>query len=315
MSARIIVLKCNQIIRLLIFKRINKFQTVLQGKVNTVGGKDIPDDLAIGALITCLDCETENTRQIYPRLRDGVFMAGVEPGKTYKLEYKDLTNDVGMEEETFTTRLDPSKQELKLAALVDVDKKTVIDTDNSFAINTTKGSEVGTTNTGVATTDTGIDTQLNPESNSSTDGTDGTDEAGTNIELTAVEVAPSKNLEFMHYFGYNKNKLNVNQGKLRKFIKQIEAQLNKGRQSITINIYSSAFKVPTKTFGTNQKLTEIRAENMKYDLISHFENKAKFKGKVNISIVTSIIQGPEYEEDAANQEKYKPYQYVGLKTE
>jgi hypothetical protein len=162
MSARIIVLKCNQIIRLLIFKRINKFQTVLQGKVNTVGGKDIPDDLAIGALITCLDCETENTRQIYPRLRDGVFMAGVEPGKTYKLEYKDLTNDVGMEEETFTTRLDPSKQELKLAALVDVDKKTVIDTDNSFAINTTKGSEVGTTSTGVATTDTGIDTQLNP---------------------------------------------------------------------------------------------------------------------------------------------------------
>jgi hypothetical protein len=36
---------------------------------------------------------------------------------------------------------------------------------------------------------------------------------------------------------------------------------------------------------------------------------------VNISIVTSIIQGPEYEEDAANQEKYKPYQYVGLKIE
>jgi tetratricopeptide (TPR) repeat protein len=288
--------------------RINKFQTVLQGKINTVGDKDIPDDLAIAAVITCLDCETEDTRQIYPRLRDGVFMAGVEPGKTYKLEYKDLVNDVVMEEETFTTRLDPSKQELNLTALVDVDKKTVIDTDNSFAVN----AEEENTNTDATISDTASDTITNTESNLSPNGTD---ETGTDVDNTAVDVAPSKNLEFMHYFGYNRNKLNINHGGFRKFIKEIEAQLNKGRQSITINIYSSASKVPTKTFGTNQKLAEIRAENMKSSLINYFEKKSALKGKVNISIVTSTIQGPEYEEDAANQEKYKPYQYVGLKTE
>ena len=82
-----------------------------------------------------------------------------------------------------------------------------------------------------------------------------------------------------------------------------------------INIYSSASYVPTKTYGTNERLTKIRAENMKYDLITHFEKNDAYKGRVNVVIVTTIVQGPEYEKDSRNKEKYFPYQYVGLKTE
>ena len=69
------------------------------------------------------------------------------------------------------------------------------------------------------------------------------------------------------------------------------------------------------TYETNEKLTQIRAENMKYDLIGYFESKSELKGKVNVVIVTTVVQGPEYVKDAANKEKYFPYQYVGLKTE
>ena len=88
-----------------------------------------------------------------------------------------------------------------------------------------------------------------------------------------------------------------------------------GREEITVNIYSSASHVPTKTFGTNEKLTQVRAENMKYDIIAHFEKLDDYKGKVNVVIVTAQVQGPEYVKDAKNKEKYFPYQYVGLKTE
>ena len=45
------------------------------------------------------------------------------------------------------------------------------------------------------------------------------------------------------------------------------------------------------------------------------KNKDDYKGRVNIVIVTQIVQGPEYEKDSRNKEKYFPYQYVGLKTE
>jgi hypothetical protein len=135
------------------------------------------------------------------------------------------------------------------------------------------------------------------------------------LELPVVTATTYKNLEFMHYFDYNKNKLSVDKGDLKRFVKEIEQQLKDGRPSITINIYSSASHVPTKTYESNEKLTQIRAENMKYDLVAHFEGKDQFKGKVNVVIVSAIVDGPEYVKDAVDTKKYKPYQFVGLKTE
>ena len=119
----------------------------------------------------------------------------------------------------------------------------------------------------------------------------------------------------MHYFAYKKNKLTTKKGELKDFVKSVAEQLKDGREKITINVYSSASKVPTKTYGTNERLSEIRAENMKYDIISYFEKKDEFAGRVNVVIVTKLVQGPAYEKDAVNKEKYFPYQYVGLKTE
>lgn len=140
------------------------------------------------------------------------------------------------------------------------------------------------------------------------------DELGA-LELPAVTASTHKNLEFMHYFDYNKNKLAIDKSDLKRFVKDVEKQLKEGRPNITINIYSSASHVPTKTYETNDKLTQIRAENMKYDLTTHFEGKEDFKGRVNVVIVSAIVDGPEYVEDAGKTKKYKPYQFVGLKTE
>lgn len=135
--------------------------------------------------------------------------------------------------------------------------------------------------------------------------------------LMVAEVTASDypNLEFKHYFDYNKNKLNVKRGELKDFIKAIEDQLDKGRQNITLRIYSSASHVPTQMYGTNEKLTQIRAENMKYDLINHFERKKDYRGKVNVSIVSYIVDGPEYTSDPENMDKYRQVQFVGIKTE
>ena len=73
--------------------------------------------------------------------------------------------------------------------------------------------------------------------------------------------------------------------------------------------------IPTKDYESNEKLASIRAENMKYDLQNYFDANATFNGLVKVVIVTSIVDGPEYTNDARNKAKYKPYQFVGLKTE
>lgn len=66
---------------------------------------------------------------------------------------------------------------------------------------------------------------------------------------------------------------------------------------------------------SNDKLTQIRAENMKYDITTYYANKKDFAGKVNVVIVSAIVDGPDYIGDAKDVSKYRPYQFVGLKTE
>jgi len=239
---------------------------VLKGLIKTVDDKPIPEDFAINVKLVCLDCDGTTDRLVFPRLRDGVFMTGLEPCKTYNLIYTNITDSATMHTDEFTTECDLAYQEIHKELLLDVDKRSIIVPEDTLII-------------------------------------------------TPVIVEQYNNLEFMHYFAYNKNKLSVKKDKLKEFVQAVEQQLKDGRPNITINIYSSASYVPTKTYETNEKLTQILAENMKYDLIGYFESKSELKGKVNVVIVTTVVQGPEYVKDAANKEKYFPYQYVGLKTE
>lgn len=133
------------------------------------------------------------------------------------------------------------------------------------------------------------------------------------MPIDPVVVKDYANLNMKHTFGYNKNKVDVARGDLKRFMKDIEDQLDNGRPKITIMILSSASNVPTKTFGTNEKLAEVRAENVKYDIAQHFNKK--YAGRVNVVIERTLVDGPPYEEDSANRSKYEPYQFVSLRTE
>lgn len=133
------------------------------------------------------------------------------------------------------------------------------------------------------------------------------------MPIDPVVVTNFENYKFKHNFGYNLNKLSVSKGELRKFVNDIEKDFKNGRESITIKIVSSASQVPTKTFGTNEKLAEVRAENMKYDLMDYF--KKKYADKINIVVVKAVVDGPAYEDDSAAKDKYVPFQFVELTTE
>lgn len=134
-------------------------------------------------------------------------------------------------------------------------------------------------------------------------------------EIPDVIVEDYKNLELKHFFGYNKNKFTVKRGELKDFVKEILEQLEDGRDKITVTIESSASNVPTRTYKSNDQLAKLRAENMKYELEEYFMKKNKTESKITIVISNSIVQGPQYEGDYKNQEKYEPFQYVFLKTE
>ncbi len=241
---------------------------VFKGSIKTTDNSQLPEDFAINVRLTCDDCEPmEQNRNIFPRLRDGQFMTGLKPCKTYQISYMNATDNQVIYEETFTTKCNINYQEIVRNYILDVKGKQFV-----FPKDTVQ-------------------------------------------EIETVVASTHKNVEFIHYFDYNKNKLFTNRGDLKDFVKEVEKQLKDGREKVTINIYSSSSKVPTKTYESNENLAKIRAENMKYDLTTYFDNIPELKGKVNVVIVTAIVDGPEYNKDFKDKDKYKPYQFVGLKTE
>jgi tetratricopeptide (TPR) repeat protein len=139
--------------------------------------------------------------------------------------------------------------------------------------------------------------------------------AATLQTLPQVSVVDNKIIEKIYYFKYNDSKLSMKKSDFRKYIRLIEKQLKKSDKNITIKIYASASKVPTVVFESNQALAELRAENIKYDIITNFQNFAKYMDRVNVVIVSAVVDGPPFENDPQNTEKYKPYQHVKLVTE
>ena len=131
---------------------------------------------------------------------------------------------------------------------------------------------------------------------------------------TITEPAPPQDISMKHFFEYNADKLSVNEGKLQSFVTQVEQQLKSGRNSVTIAIYSSASNVPTKTFGNNDKLAKSRAQQMEKELNAYFKGKG-LNDKVKVRIASASVQGPKYDKDPENVDKYREYQFIELKTE
>ncbi len=140
-------------------------------------------------------------------------------------------------------------------------------------------------------------------------------EKDTVIVLEELPVIQLKNLEAKHFFKYDDNKLSMKGRDFRKFLKEVENQLKSSENSITVKVFSSASHVPTRKYQSNQQLADLRAENVKYDIITYFQQKTKFANRINVVIVSSTVEGPAYENDSKNKEKYQPYQFVVLKTE
>jgi hypothetical protein len=145
------------------------------------------------------------------------------------------------------------------------------------------------------------------------------DASGQSLEKSCVLEIPKnlitwENLKFKHNFNYNKNVLSAEKGELKEFLNKMETQISQGRESVKILIVSSASNVPTKTYKTNQNLANIRAENIKILLEKYVQQKG-LSAKVQISIKSVLVDGPEYIKDSKNQSKYFPYQFVALEME
>jgi len=117
---------------------------------------------------------------------------------------------------------------------------------------------------------------------------------------------------FEQYYTYNKKDIKKADKAFKKFIDEVEL-LIKANGKVDMVFESSASKVPTTTFKTNENLTLKRAEDAKKRVFEALKAKKIDTSKVNIVAYSTLVQGPEYNDDwKTNKTTYEKYQYIKI---
>lgn len=133
-------------------------------------------------------------------------------------------------------------------------------------------------------------------------------EINERIDIDLVSLVDTK---FERFFGYNQNKI-TNDQRFMSFMTDFEKLLKKEGKLI-VKIEASASKVPTRTFGTNEKLANKRASVSRGEIEEYFKSKGiDIAGKITFE-ETAKVQGPNYKHDfKKNRNLYEKFQFVKI---
>lgn len=112
---------------------------VLKGKINTVNGREIPEDVAI--TLRCLNCGNPFDRKVFPRIRDGVFLSSLDPCRDYEMVFSYNGGKTEFYSEAFSTDCNKQYDEIYREVLLDVDKMEVVPKDPYILVGTIRDSK------------------------------------------------------------------------------------------------------------------------------------------------------------------------------
>jgi hypothetical protein len=133
---------------------------------------------------------------------------------------------------------------------------------------------------------------------------------GGDIALVGNSDEAKNPASFKQYFGYNAKDIASKESDFEDLMRRLKMKLVT-REKVDISITGSASKVPTKTYGKNQVLADLRANNSKERILKAAEEMGIDKSKLHFVSVKGIVQGPAYEGDLRGKnEVFREYQYV-----
>jgi hypothetical protein len=128
------------------------------------------------------------------------------------------------------------------------------------------------------------------------------------VPLVAEAPQPDK---FVFFFKYNQNKLEESDDFKAFMSKVYSYAVYKG--TINVSIHSSASQVPTKTFKTNEKLAETRAQKTLDTFKKALSDKTFDKSNITLKRLSALVDGPDYNNDfETNKAQYELYQFVEI---
>lgn len=138
------------------------------------------------------------------------------------------------------------------------------------------------------------------------------DSARIRDSLSALAVCDPKATSFDLYFGYNQKSIDVKSKSYTAFIASVTTCLGKN-PSFEIEVESSASKVPTTTYQSNENLAKVRGKDAMDKVIASLAKNGIDRTKLHFSEKSSV-QGPEYNNDfIQNRTTYEQYQYIRIR--
>lgn len=127
-----------------------------------------------------------------------------------------------------------------------------------------------------------------------------------------VQVAPA---DYTRFYVYNDTGITAQERKWSAFIEQT-AKIVELKGSCEITIEGSASKVPTRTYGTNENLSQNRTEAARKNVLKALRKKGVDTSKVKFIALNSLVQGPPYSPGNVRPvAEYERYQYIKIHAE
>ncbi len=275
--------------------------TVLKGFIIPAPGETLPPS----TILYVTDKSTGEVKAYKPRQRDGVYVAILPPCREYNLDYR--VNDVTVHTEDIFVECESAYQEINKEIYL----SPVSLAGPASIVDLPKGSPPGKREPGEpvkpkdgAVAELGPDGK--PKGRPLTDA-ELKEKAGQHTTPNAAYAD-----EYAKFYAYNVKDIDQSEDRWRQFI-DVVAKLIQEKGEAKVVIEGCASKVPTRTFGTNENLSRQRMEDARKRLIEAVQARGLDPNKLRLEAVNNLVQGPRYQGDYQNTDKYGKYQYVKLK--
>lgn len=124
-----------------------------------------------------------------------------------------------------------------------------------------------------------------------------------------IQNQQKQHIEFVFNFDYNNTKISDTNEAFQQFMHKVKKTVE-AYKGIEVSIIASASKVPTSTFKSNEELAKKRLEDAKKVFMDNCKKLGISVEKFIIAEEKFLVQGPSYENDPENTDKYSPYQFV-----
>ncbi|MCB0765912.1 MAG: PD40 domain-containing protein [Flavobacteriales bacterium] len=264
--------------------------TVLKGYIIPSPGEELPPS----TILYVTDKSTGEVKSYKPRQRDGVYVAILPPCKEYNLDYR--VNDKTVHTEDIFVECESSYQEINKEIYL----SPVSLAGPASIVDLPKGAPPGKKEKGEV---------VKPAAGTEKPMTDKEiKEKGTKHATPDASYAD----EYAKFYVYNAKDIDQNDQRWKEFIDVVVGLIEKnGKANVVIE--ASASKVPTKTFGTNENLSRQRMEDARARLLEAVRARGKDETKLYLEAVNNLVQGPRYQGDYKNTDKYGKFQYAKLK--